>query len=472
VRQTRYKNISFITISGLTINAMLLLMSIVFAKERMLFLDSGIYLFEIVNQEQFYVPYRRFANIFNQFLPWIGVQFHLKTSIILLLYSFNIQLLFTLIFLVIHFVLKQKYLAFAIPLFQLMMCYESYYLPVSELSVGIAFLILWWAVFQSKNIIQPRLYFLISVFLALIVAFSHTIVIIPILFLLVVEFKNERPDKNKMIWLLGTIFLIALHTLIFYESYESERTADVLNSLIHFSRYELVTSFYTSIRHILHLPLFIFAGLISMIWLIQIKNWRLVLVYSFAGMVCLFTISIYMHKVYFIMPFFEIYLLPLAFLTVFIFVQNLPNKNQFFQYLLVFFMVVQLGFIIQKSAFFKERLAMYDSILYQMDSQKIKKGVADFFKSPMQKFYSMYDTPFTPLLISNMDKNLPDIVLTLFVSTTELNMNYVNEYKDFLFVGFDNKVQQPQAIEFLNPLYFSVDTSQYQLIELDYSAFE
>jgi hypothetical protein len=472
VRQALHKNIAFITIAGLTINALLLLMSIVFVKERILFLDSGIYLFEIINQKAFYFPYRRFVNVFNQFLPWMGVQLHLKTGVILLLYSINLQLLFTVIYLVIHFGLKQKKLAFAIPLFQLMICYESFFLPVSELSVGIAFLILWLAVVQSKTQIHTKWYILVTTFLALIIAFSHPVLVIPLLFILIAEFNIERPDKAKIAWLAGTILVITVHTLFFYETYESERTSDVLNSLTHFTRYELVTSFYATAKYILHFPLFIFAVLISMVWLIQAKKWGFVFVYGFAVIVCIFAISLYLHKIYFIMPFFEIYLLPLSFLTVFVLMFYVPNKNQVFQYVFSFLMIFQIGLISYKSAFFKERLAIYDSILHQMNTKGIDKGVSDFFKSPMRKFYSMYDTPYTPLLISNMDENLPDLALTLFVSKTDLDIDYVNQYKDYLFVGFDNKVQQPLAIEQLNSDYFSIDTTAYQIIEFDYSAFE
>jgi hypothetical protein len=472
VKQINHKNIAFITISGLSINALLILLSIFFAKERMLFLDSSIYLFEIINRENFYFPYRRFANVFNQFLPLIGVKLHFKTHIILLLYSLNIQLLFTTIFLIIHFGLKQKQLAFAIPLFQLMICYESFFLPVSELSIGIAFLILWLAVSQTKAKFNGKNYWFISIFLSIIIAFSHPILILPILFVLIYNLIEKKSDKIETIILFTIMAVIIMHTISFYEPYESERTNEVLSSTLYFSRYELYRSFNVFIRYVLNFPLYLCAGLFCTLWLFQEKKWLTFILFAAASMSCIFVIAMYMNKIYFIMPFFEIYLIPISFITAFFIAQSLPKKHIYFQYVIGLLMLVQLGLISQKSNFFKERLAIYDSMLYQMNERGMTKAVADFLQSPIRKLYTLYDTPFTPLLISDMDKNLPDLALTLFITTNEFDLVKINERKHFLFVGFDNNVQLPQPIEQLNKSYFLVDTSAYQFIEFDYSDFK
>ncbi len=86
------------------------------------------------------------------------------------------------------------------------------------------------------------------------------------------------------------------------------------------------------------------------------------------------------------MPFFEIYLLPISFITAFILIQELQTiKYKFITILLALSLLLQVKLIVNKSAFFKERITILNSILFQLDEAKIDKAVIDFYQTPMQK---------------------------------------------------------------------------------------
>jgi len=251
---SRHNNsITYIAQSGVIINIILILLSIVFAKERVLFLDSAIYLFEIVNTESFHVPYRRFVNVFNQFLPLIGVKLHLKMNVLFFLYSLNIQLLHSVLFLIVAFGLKQRGFALAIPLIQILLCYESFYLPISELAIGISFLVVLIATLRSKDQLNPITFKSVIALLSVIIIFSHPIMVLPISFMLLwslIDHKKEDElfSAERLLWIVLILIIIA-QTFLFRQVYESERTFDLMNSITQMGRYELGTSFHAITKY-------------------------------------------------------------------------------------------------------------------------------------------------------------------------------------------------------------------------------
>jgi hypothetical protein len=125
---------------------LLLIMAIVFYKERAIFLDGAFQLEILINQKQLQIYHYRLTNPLTQVLALGALYLKLPLKFVLVAYSINFILLFAGIYYIIVKYCKNDFLGWVLLLFFTLMVLDSFYFLPPELYQGIAFLLLWWAI--------------------------------------------------------------------------------------------------------------------------------------------------------------------------------------------------------------------------------------------------------------------------------------------------------------------------------------
>lgn|GEM_PF-485642 len=215
----------------------LIILSIIFYKERIGTLDSAFHLFEILRQGTPTIQNNRFVALLTQFFPLLGAKFHLPLSSIALMYSVGHVIIQIIIFCVIVEVLKNPKIALAYLLFLTLITTHTFFWVQSELPQGVGFLFIYFALLE-RILAQQKirvLQALGSLALMIIIAFAHPLLIFPFLFFHIYHFqKKESKAANKIIvvTVLAYLFIAVARTLIFKASYEITAFAG-LNNFAH-----------------------------------------------------------------------------------------------------------------------------------------------------------------------------------------------------------------------------------------------
>lgn len=109
----------------------LMVMSVVLAQERVLFVDSAAQLFEMIQHGTFAIYDHRYTMVVTQLLPLIGIKLGLPLPMLVILYSLSAPLLGYLVFLLLVYRMKDESLALLLLLPMLCMCHTFFH-AISE----------------------------------------------------------------------------------------------------------------------------------------------------------------------------------------------------------------------------------------------------------------------------------------------------------------------------------------------------
>ena len=172
-------------ILSVLITGVLLVFSVVFYKERMLFLDGPHNLFLIINDGHFHIEEHRYGSFITQVLPVLGYRLHLPLQWVMMLYSASFNLFFLAVVLLLVFRFREYNLAILFGLYLTLFASATFYWPNNEVHQGTAWLLLVYAINffvarkQITSIIAVPL-FLVSFYLAI---FTHPLIVSEALFL-------------------------------------------------------------------------------------------------------------------------------------------------------------------------------------------------------------------------------------------------------------------------------------------------
>lgn len=156
------------------LSAALIYLSIVYAKERVIFSDTAVYMFDLVRTRHFVVPTNRFISILSQLLPRAGLGLGLPLQAIVVLYSVNLILIPVGSAMLVRYLFKQAGLALAILLFCIIMGSSLFYYPVSEFQMGLCLLFVYHGLllaFKKGN--RAAVYYIAGATLLVFITFSH-----------------------------------------------------------------------------------------------------------------------------------------------------------------------------------------------------------------------------------------------------------------------------------------------------------
>lgn len=157
--------------------------SILFYRERTLFVDIPFQTFLLINDGGFQVQVYRFGSAIVQALPLLSFKLGAPIWTILLLYSVSFPLLYLFFYWLIVRVFRSIYLGWALVFLFTLMVYDAFYWPSSEQQQGLAFLLVFFA-FLLRFPDMKRPWMWIAAGLGVVtLAFYHPLIFIPFFFL-------------------------------------------------------------------------------------------------------------------------------------------------------------------------------------------------------------------------------------------------------------------------------------------------
>lgn len=220
---------------GLIVYAVLLIFSIVFYKERATFTDASYFLYSIVKNSSVTIQNYRFIAVVPQIFPLLAVKMSLSLDAVMLSYSMAFILYYCACYLICGFVLKDYKHAIAILLLNLLFATHTFYWMVSELQLGLAFLILMFAILQHSSVNRSLLLScLVFVVGLIVVIFAHPLMIFPVSFTLFFLLLHDRTKHNRLILLIGLITFAVVYWVKsrYYTSPDDAARLDVKNVLL------------------------------------------------------------------------------------------------------------------------------------------------------------------------------------------------------------------------------------------------
>jgi hypothetical protein len=371
IRPAAFNFPSFQRIAGNLFFIILLIYSIVYAAERVTYIDSAWQFFHRVNNETFYFPSGRFGVFFSEILLYLAVKIHLSFPFLVYIFSAAYILLYYFVWRICTYRLKNPETGLLILFCMFMGIRESFLHPVTETQQCIIYSALLFAILKFDfRRIQLKLFWIC--FATLLILYTHPIGVFTAGFACLFYIADQKKIKSA-VWLsLGIILLISLIRFFFpTDTYDASqyallKTSSGSNSFTDSFALHFITLHFT---HFYWLPEL--AGLIVIIWLTIKKEWLKLAAVSIS-VIAYFVIacitfkngdsSIMLERIF--LPAFFMINLVLADLIV-----HETRLNKWILYFLVVFFVFNgIHYINAGCLMYKKRVAYLDSI--------VKDGIA------------------------------------------------------------------------------------------------
>lgn len=223
----------------------LLILALVFFKDRFFFADTSFVVFRIINFNQFAIMNQRYGSFVTQIIPYLSQNLHCPISIVLIGSAISFHLFFLTIAGLLVYRYKHFHLALLMVLYFFLFVSDSFFLANDEIHQAVTWMFLFYSITiylgnKKTNITLLLVPFLL---LAFITFSTHFIVIIPTAFLWVyflLEKERWPFSKNISILLSGILIAIVLSKYITTNSsYDNEH----LHGVTHFSLQDIIDSF-------------------------------------------------------------------------------------------------------------------------------------------------------------------------------------------------------------------------------------
>lgn len=203
-----YRQINWI---GYSLFFLLSLAAIVLFKERVIYVDSAYYAFNLYNEGMPVAEHNRYALYIYQLLPWLMMKLGFSVAMVLRMYSLS-HVLVHLIAFVILLRLKQPKMALLLLIMQVVGYRECFFLTVNETALAISSTLLFAAYIEHfehhKSSLTKRV--LIYLILLLIALFSHPMAMILLPFVLGYHLVRYRFAKEKIRSLIPPVLVLSV----------------------------------------------------------------------------------------------------------------------------------------------------------------------------------------------------------------------------------------------------------------------
>ena len=194
---------------GLIAYLALFILSIVFYKERIVFVDCAYQLFQILRTSDFTIQNYRYGAIVTQIYPLLCAKLSVPLNASIYVYSASFIIHFATCYWISGRVLKQYGIALSILLFNILFVTDTFYWAQSELPQGAVFLLLTLAVMRSEIFIhKPILQALLLVPMIVLSTLFHPILFIAAIFLAGYFAINNKIITNKKIFFIAAAALL------------------------------------------------------------------------------------------------------------------------------------------------------------------------------------------------------------------------------------------------------------------------
>lgn len=427
------------------VSAIVIIFSLCFAPERIVFSDTAFYFHEIVMQNKPYIATYRFVSIFAQVLPCLGLLAGLSFKTLLYSYSLNFTLIPVAAAFFCYYRLKDPVTATAILLYYVLMSRELFYYPVSEFQMGLIFLFVyhaWFLRYTGAKGMHPAWYYIGGTLLIATILYSHPLSLsVWAAWMIWMFFTSGAPKKH---WIFPAVLTGALEYIKpffrnrFAAQYEGAKTdgLDNFQNLEGFWDYTMTTSF---LNHTTSYYFYAYLILLAVLVLFILqKKWLHVLlsVGILGGFFLLVTVSFKGDPYNY---YFEHIFLPLPFfLSLFFCTYVLPACRKASLQVVLLSVIFSLGLIqiFNNSVAYQDRLSWYRNYLDVMAENNWKKAVIsrDNFTAVAKGVY--WSVSSETLLLSSLEG--PENSRTIYAAEhTDQLKKKISDPRIFLYDGWE-----------------------------------
>ena len=173
---------------------MVLIAMATFLYKARIFADSGFYIAEVINNQNFYIESLRILSVIPQIIPLIGVWTGIEMRYILLLFSLSHVVFFYFLFLFVYYGLRDRRSGLLIILSQTVGIMFGFFTPMFELYYVVPLLITFYAIWRLP--FRFRTIFVLLI-LEVLVLLSHPLAFVLFAYVLLYDFtkKTAKPFK-------------------------------------------------------------------------------------------------------------------------------------------------------------------------------------------------------------------------------------------------------------------------------------
>ena len=463
------KNWAFIILGHLSF-LVLLIASVYFYKERILFADSAFQFFKIVNFEKINVEAYRYGAILPELPVLFAMKLGFSLKLLIITYSVAFIGLYYLIFLLCIKLLKNTSAGLSIILILIMCVSESFFYPVTETQQCLVFSVLFFAILQYPSFKSSLVQLLFAFSVILISFFTHPVALYTLTFLIgynAIDKKQLRTIKPYILILTVAGLAVAKVMLTDENSYEGKFFSELLNSpsiILDLPKayskkffFDRISGLYLGVavlELILILHLILKKEYLKLFWQLGISGFFLI--------VTLLTYNkgdsdMLMERAF----------MPLALLvSIPLLKEMLENNNQYRMLKLTFLtliIVVSLNRINTQGKVFRERTRFNQELMAKTAKLPNRKFI--IASNELQKHhYTYWSHSFETLILSSITANIP--TQTIYPANDTSQLTKYTENANNLFLGADFWLEW--NIDNLNPKYFNLSKEMsYAIVKID-----
>lgn len=466
---TKNKNQGYVVLGHLSF-LVLLIVSIYFYKERILFADSAFQFFKIINFEKINVEAHRYGAILPELPVLLAMKLGVNLKMLTIVYSVSFILLYYIVFLCCVFLLKNSVAGISVVLVLILCISQSFFHPVTETHQSLVFSVLVYAILQYSSFRNSYIQFLLAT-IAIVVSFlAHPVALYPLAFIIgysAIDKKQLRSVKPyTLLFLLVGLALLKV-SLTSENSYEGKFFSELLKSP--FMIFDLFQAYSTKffINRTTSLYLWIVIIELILVFYLAIKKDYLKLFWQLGtlGFFLIITLLTY-HKGDSDMMM-ERAFMPLALFVSIPFMKEISENNSKYRLIKTIFITIVVVFsfsrIYTQGKAFWERTRFNQELLAKTAHLPNRKFIVE--SSELQKHhYTYWSHSFETLILSTITADIP--TQTIFPANDVNNYLKYTEGAGNVFLGADFWLEW--GIDNLNHKYFNLSTDlPYAVVKID-----
>lgn len=191
------------------------LLAVIFYKERVIWVDPGQQVFEMINEGGYKIFVGRYSMVINQTIPLIAIKLGLPLKTILISYSLSFVLIYYICFLISVYLFKNTPAGLCIALVPLIIR-QAFGHSISEAWLGIAYSGVFYALLNYYDAWKAKgsgfifLFYLLNIIIIAINYFIHPITILTLGFAIGFTYLNKKAYKA------GYIYVVSICVLVIY----------------------------------------------------------------------------------------------------------------------------------------------------------------------------------------------------------------------------------------------------------------
>ena len=448
-----------------------IILALVFFKERVLYVDPGQQLFEMINEGGFKIFVSRYSMAINQTMPLLAIKMGWSLKAIMVTYSLSFVIVYYLCFLICIYKFKNIAAGLAIALAPILIRYVFGH-SIAETWLGLGYSALFYAALNYKNHVNDSFsfrrfpYYTLLFAIILLNYFIHPSRMFLLIFSVGITCIRKKNFVKIWPYIWGILIVLTFSYRVFFTTYEYEEGFfdGVLKAPLSFSYLIDSTIFHFFKMAFWNTYIWFTLMYISMGFLLILKRKYVQLIFTTLFMlvyVCIAALAFYRsgHMAA------EVRLLPLIFMVMVPLIEIIPDVKKIYGYAVGVLLAVCItwSFVHMNNTtrwVHTRRINYYKAVLKDLEKYPEKKFYTfkqKCYQSPLDSWGSAVET----LLLTSLEGKEKSRTIFYFKKDEVPDSMWMNQPCNFLWVPWWTYYSE----DFLNKKYFGLGCGPYREFE-------